>query len=254
MAKVDIQDQFSNAVALHQAKNWDEALVIYSDLLDQSQSKHQASVLAHNISLVYKEKEALDWSYLYHRKALALNPDNTMAKDFEKINPHLFSVTQQPHQITFIEQMNALGLKFIPIEVLLIVAFVFFIQILKQIKLYFVEKKKAFIEKSKLPKWPWSFFIYLILFMILSAGVLIKSVEESTPKALIAKESVHVRTAPSEDQPIIGDLTMGNEVHIIGAKTTGDNDYIQVRLPGAFSGWVLKSDLMLLNLIKWPNL
>lgn len=247
MSDQNATSEFLNAVSLQQAQKWDEALNVYLKLLDQSHDHLSASKIAHNISLIYKSKNESGLAYVYNKKALALDAHNTAAQEFSPIIQDSFKVQEIPHDITIKQQIDSLGLKYFSLEVLsaFLIAFVFLF--LKQFHHHLIQRKKAQVENKHPEKWPLKGTIYAVLIVFISLGLFIQWSDTQQAKAIVYQHQINIQIAAGPDQPVIAELTQGNEVEVLNFKTVESTEYAQIRLKGAFTGWVKKSDILALN-------
>ena len=84
-------------------------------------------------------------------------------------------------------------------------------------------------------------FIFALLML---SGSYIRYQDLVTTRALVISEKAQVQTAPGENKPVIFELQSGQELEVLRA----DQGYFQVRYPGAFSGWIKKTQLEILSL------
>ena len=91
-------------------------------------------------------------------------------------------------------------------------------------------------------KWP-AFVALFFTFAMLSASY-VSFQDAYTTRALVIAEKAQVQTAPGENKPIIFELQSGQELEVLNF----DQGYFQVRYPGAFSGWIKKTQLEILSL------
>lgn len=247
-------ETFSEAISLHQSKKFDEALAAYIKILDKGQSEgitqEQASTVSQNISVLYMQLGNTNLSYVYNKKALTLNPRNSAASQFSKNSLSTFKIAEIPREIPPIEQLNNLGLKFIPFELLAALTLFFIYGALKTIYRYLIDRKKAFTENTNPPSPGWMIYVF-VLFLVLSAGLLgLKNQENLQATGIIKSPTVAVQTAAGANQAVITEVTFGHVVQILQTKDVEGIIYAQIKVPGAFSGWIKKADLEPLNSIN----
>ena len=246
---------FTEAASLQQAKKADEAIGLYQKLLDQGHniSAEQASSISHNLSLIYFEKNDPGHAYIFNQKALALNPNNKSAQLFQEQHGKIYSVISIPHEIPWYEQLNVVGLKYVSIEVLALIFSIFLYFSLKKMFQFFIEKKKAEVENTLPPRLHWSFYIYIFMSVFSFLGFYTKYYETQRTTGMITSDTAAIYTGPGSHHPVINDITLGNEVDVLNVKKASETDeFVQIRIPGAFSGWVSKANIMLLNKTTWP--
>lgn len=251
-------EAFNLALSAQQSQNWDDAILKYQKILDQSQidnqplTAEQTSAVSHNLSLIYLKKNEMPQAYIFNQKALGLNPRNSAALNFKNENSNIFSVVQTARDIPLTEQLNNLILKFIPIELLATFVVVSLYYFLKKLFQFFLDRKKSEVENTLPPRLPWTFYTATSLFLFLTAAFLLKLNLQNQILAIVKSEHAPARTSAGPEQPVINDLSLGSTVEILNQKTINSMEYIQIRVPGSFSGWVLKTDLELLNKTTWP--
>ncbi len=247
-------DLFNEAISLQQSKKFDEALSIYLKLLDKSQgaslNKEQGSAISQNIAVVYAQQNKNDLAYVFNQKALALNPGHTAAVLFAKSKLNNFKVSEIARDISLTEQLNNLGLKFIPFEALALTSILFIFISLKILFTFLVTQKKNTLE-NKMPRaLGWSFYGYFFLFILSFSLLWAKNNEVTMPTGIIKSTTVSVQTAAGPNQAVITEINLGHVVQILQTKEVDGIDYAQIKVPGAFSGWIKKAELETLNSIN----
>jgi tetratricopeptide (TPR) repeat protein len=120
------QNLFQEALGLQNQKKIDDALALYQKILDlgladaSNLTNEQASAVSQNMSLIYFQKKESALAYVYNQKALNLDQGNNVAVDFQKQNKNLFQTTSVPRDISFFENINSMGLKYLSIELLFV--------------------------------------------------------------------------------------------------------------------------------------
>ncbi|MFZ3229577.1 MAG: hypothetical protein WA160_05185 [Pseudobdellovibrio sp.] len=252
--------QFQQGLALQQEKKWDDAVSKYQTLLDEGQAfvtNEQASVIYHNMSVIAFEKADNLKAYIWSKKSLSLNPDNTFAKSLSVEIAKKYQPVQIPHQISSIETFQKVTLKNVALDTLLI-GFLLFLGLSVFIALKtLLARKKTQLESELLSVQKKNSLALIIGFcsLISISGLflfllIIKWSDISIPKAIITTDNTLVQTASGGNQATIFDASAGLEVDILKF----DSDYVQIRYPGAFSGWVPKKNLEILSTPTWPNL
>jgi tetratricopeptide (TPR) repeat protein len=242
-------DQFNNAIQLQQNQKYDEALTAYHNLLDQSPlTPEQGSVISQNMALIYKNLNQLPLSYVYNKKALFLNGSNDVAIAFAKAELSQYRPGEVARTLSVSEQINSMGLKFIPIEVLFIgilltTAFIF--QILFR---YLIEKKKALIQNKRAPEISSKLYLHGLLLILFTGFLYVKFDISSSKQGLLKVSSAEVSVAPGEKQARLIEINSGQALQILQLKEVDGAKYAQVKVPGAFSGWIKADQIEFLNL------
>lgn len=247
-------DAFNEAISLHQNKKYDEALAAYMKLLDKSQSetltREQASTISQNIAVLYMQQGNTNLGYIYNKKALSLNPQNSAAAELSKNTLSSFKVSEITRDIPAIEQINNLGLKYMPMELLAVFVLLFIYLVLKNLFRFLVERKKA-LTVNKLPAGlNWSFYAFLSGLFICTVLWGVKYNESLQMTGIIKSPSAAVQTAAGANQAIITEVSFGQVVQILQTKDVDGTIYAQIKVSGAFSGWIKKADLETLNSVN----
>lgn len=247
-------DLFNEAISLHQSKKYDEALNIYLKLLDKSQvasiTYEQASTVSQNIAVLYMQQNKIELAYVFNKKALALNPRNDAAELFAQKALHNFKVNEIARDISFTEQLNNMGLKHVPFEMLAVMALIFIFLSLRSFFNYLLIQKKNLLENKTPPQLSWSFYGYLMLFILSFSLSWAKNIDATSPTAMIKSPSASVQTSAGAHQAVITEINLGHVVQVLQTKEVEGVIYAQIKVPGAFSGWIKKADLEPLNTIN----
>lgn len=248
----ELKKEFQNALKLQQEKKYDEALGIYTSLLDKNPDLNpdQISDISYNAGLsAYLNKNYLQ-SYIYNQKALLLNPYNRAAKNFAPQIQTQFQYRNPPHDITVTENLNKLGFNYLLLEVLWLGSLIFLALLLKNITQHYVKQKESFNKGFLPPKFSLKNYVWLVFFIIFSCLTGIKVWEQLTPKALVKTDALSLRTAAGENQASLTDLPGGSLVEILRTQSVSDTLYLQIKYPGGASGWVKKDDLEIISMPK----
>jgi tetratricopeptide (TPR) repeat protein len=251
--------QFHEGLALQQEKKWDDALGKYQSLLDQGQgslTNEQGSVIYHNMAAISYEKADYLKAYIWVKKSLALNSDNTIAKNLSAEVAKKYQPVQIPHQISTVETLQNVTLKDVSIDFLLIGFLLFFaVAIYLALKALLANKKNQ-IESESLSQEKKnsvgliiSFLSFLTISAVFLFFVVIKWTDFSVPKAIITADNTSVQTASGGNQASIFDASAGLEVDVLKVEP----EYVQIRYPGAFSGWVSKKNIEILSSPSWSK-
>lgn len=253
------KQQFQEALALQQQKKWDDAAGKYQTLLDEGQGSltaEQGSVIYHNLSAIAFEKSEFPKAFVWSKKSLALDGNNIFAKSLSTEIAKKFQPVQIPHQISTIETIQKVVLKDTSFDFLLIGFLLFFILSLFLSLKTMLSRKKNQIESETLSVQKknslglvGAFTGSLLLTAIFLFLVVIKWSDLSIPKAIITADNTSVQTAAGGNQAVIFEAAAGLEVDVLKIEP----EYVQVRYPGAFSGWVLKKNLEILSAVSWPK-
>lgn len=242
---VTFQQLFDQALSAQQQKNWDEALKLYQQVLDQGQSQlnePQLSTIYHNMSTVAFEKSEFLYAYVWSKKALALDPGNRIAQQAFEGYAKKFEVPSIPHQISTSQNFQKIIEK-VPVDLLLSLCLVLFFATLHLFFKNLLSKRKDQIDLIMTRSFAWKplvSFTLLVVFVVLS--VLRWNLDQKI-HAIIITDKTGVQTAAGENRPVIFEAQPGLEVEVLQISES----YAQVRYPGAFSGWVPLKNVEILS-------
>ncbi len=249
---------FQAGLADQKEKKWDDAVGKYQALLDQSQNNltnEQASVVYHNMAASYFEKADFVRSFIWSKKALSLNSDNDFSKTLLSEVTKKFQAPQIPHQISATESFKNAVLDKVTVDSLLIGSFILFAFTLHIGTKAWILRRRLQLESetaSVQKKYPVGLTIAFVavgfLTLAFCAASFAKWKDNLQTKAIVSAEKAPVQTAPGGSQAVIYDATAGLEVDVLKI----ENDFVQIRYPGAFSGWVEKKNLEILKRTNWP--
>lgn len=253
------KQHFQEGLALQQEKKWDDAISKYQSILDEGQGSvtaEQASVVFHNLSTIAFEKGDTVKAYIWSKKSLTLNSENPFAKNLSAEIEKKYQPVQIPHQISTIETLQKVTLKNVSFDFLLVGFLVFFaFSIYLALKTLLARKKNQLESESLSVEKKNSIGLILGVSSGLSVAAIflfllvIKWSDLSIPKAIITTDGTSVQTASGGNQAAIFEAAAGLEVDVLKIEP----EYVQIRYPGAFSGWVSKKNLEILTLPGWPQ-
>ena len=255
---LSITEAFQQALSLQNEKKMDQALATYQKILDQGLSeasalnREQASAISQNIALIYFQKKEAGLAYVYNQKAIYLNSGNSLAIEFQKQNKNLFQTTSIPRDISFIENLNQVGLKYMSVEILFAIVCILMIFVLKNSLHFFLNRKKSELANSEIIAFKPTNYILIFLLFCFSVLTGLKILEDSELKAILKMPTATVQTAAGENQATVTQAEIGTIFNVLKLSNDADLAYVQIKYPGAYSGWVKRSDLELLNSTKWP--
>ena len=249
---------FQQGLTPQQEKKWDDAISKYKILLDQGHNaitNEQASVVYHNMAACAFGKSDFLNSYIWSKKAVVLNSNNSFAQNFLEQVVKKYQPPQIPHQISTIESLQKVGLKNVSFDFLLIGFLVFLLLTLfLSLKFLFNAKKNRLESESQSSqkKQALGKVVSLGLVCLLTGFFLFLSVikwsDMTIIKAIVAADNTSVQTASGGNKASIYQASAGLEVDILKI----DSYSAQIRYPGAFSGWIDKKNLEILSYPYWP--
>lgn len=242
----NFNELFSGALALQQEKKWDEALTSYGQLLDQSLpelTSQQAAVIYHNMSAVAYAKNDFLKAYVWSKKAVSLDPSNQQAQDSHLNYAKKVEIPSIPHQISGMDRLNK-SISVVPFDVWIIVTFtLLLVTAWKALKHVVQVKKDKLNGNFKKPSW-WIEYALTAVVILFAVVCFISYRESQIQHAVVVAEKAAVQTVPGENKPVILEAQAGLEVEVLAE----NGQYFQVRYPGAFTGWINRSQVELLSL------
>ncbi len=243
---IQISQLFEEGLALQQQKNWDSALDLYQQALDKSPATinaNQASAIYHNMSTVAFEKSDFLKAYVWSKKAVLLNPGNKIAGESLKQHSKKFEIPQVAHQISGYENLKSV-IRLASVDLYAILTLVFFFFTLSLMFKNIITNKRNATENLPKKSFSWQSALFYSLTVLMFGVTLISWNDEATLRGLVIAEKTAVQTAPGENKPVIFEVQPGIEVEVLQVQA----DYVQVRYPGAFSGWIPKKSIEVLSI------
>lgn len=237
---------FDQALALQQQKDWDASLNAYQKLLDQSLEQlttSQASVVYHNMSTIAYEKADYLKAFVWSKKAVVLNPRNQLARESSEAFAKKFDTPVIAQQTSTYEYLKK-GVSKLPLDAWIVLSLtLIFVTIWLAFKTALTTKKNQQAENFSVPsKWP--NYVALFFSLLVISITYVRYLDHTTPRAIVIVQSAQVQTAPGENKPVIFEAQAGLELEVLKL----DQGYFQIRYPGAFAGWINKTQLEILSL------
>lgn len=233
------ETNFEKGLNAYKEKKFEEAQVALNAALDESPTN---LAVLNNLAMTHFELNHKGKALAYWLKALKLDPGFEEAHQGvsfvkSKLTPNPFSVKDSDF-----ESIRKSILKDLSLNLLFaLTAITFLVAGLQWIR-HMGSVKKSLIDESSPPPVTIISIAFSALF-VLSVGVLFLKVwDQLTPRAIIIKEKVELKLAPGADQSKLVDLNEGTEVDIGVIK----NDWVQVKIPGNYSGWLSKDDIQII--------
>ncbi|MBX2996247.1 MAG: hypothetical protein KF681_15585 [Bdellovibrionaceae bacterium] len=200
----------------------------------------EASVLT-NLALTHYRLGQRGWALGYARRALHFEPGHTEASQLIAAIAQEGKLRDLPHRIEVWELLhhNVLTAASAPAFVALLLLMT--VAALWAWLSFFGARRRALASENALPGFPFLPVLFSILFVTSALLALAKWKDASDLRGTVVVERVQALTAPSDQSPSLFELIEGLEVVV--RKTEGD--WLQVTFPGAMTGWVPKSALLL---------
>lgn len=229
---------FKQATELYLKKDYEKAREEFLKLLDQD--PNNATVLT-NLALTEFQLGKKPLAIGLLRKALASEPDLVTAQAGLKFIQGQLQVKEVPHQIQTYETLRTNLLQPVPLFAYLVISALSFFAMGWVLLSYGGRRKKALEEETSLPSFPVIGFILSVSFVVFTALAILKLYDATIMRGTIIDEKVALQTAPGDNQVAILELFGGMEVIL---RQTQD-DWVQVTYPGALTGWIKKSSVMM---------
>ena len=239
---------FEQAVATQQQKNWDAALDFYRQALDKGPkdfNSNQASAVYHNMSTIAFEKSDFLKAYIWSKKAVALNSSNKIAKESLAQFSKKFESPKVAHQISGYENLVSI-LRAVPIDIFGILTLVLFFFTLSSLFKNIIFNKTASRENTPRKGFSWTALILGVGAVVSLISTIVLTNDNETLRGFITAEKTLIQTAPGDNKPVIFEAQAGTEVEVLQIQ----NDYVQVRYPGAFSGWIPKKSIEAMSIAQ----
>lgn len=235
--KLNFEDYFSRGTKSYQEKKFDEAIFNFQKALDLHP---ESSTVMTDLGLSYFQVQKKGLSIAMLRRALFVDPSQSVAEAALTFVLSQLEVKEIPHQIETYERLRSNILNMASLNGFnLLSALLLFASGFLWLQ-YLGRRRKAFEAETAPPATP---VIGLLLSLGLAFSIcftLLKIYDLSIPRATVIAGKVSAQTAPGEGQSGLFDLYEGFEVIIRNAA----NDWIQVSYPGGLTGWVKKDSLM----------
>ena len=236
-APKSFEDNYKEGVQHYQNKSFDKAQASFQNAL--LLSSLNLSTLT-NLGLVSFELGNKGLAIAYLRRALEIDWDFSPARAAYDYIWSQLEVKEVPHRIETYETIRENFLSpFSLTEYLWFGGFCFLISGWLLIR-YLGQKRRALQDELPLPQFPSVGAIVFTLFIVVFLFTGLKIYDLNLPRATIIAAKVSLKTAPSESETNLLELSQGFEVILRKV----DSDWLQVTYPGGPTGWVKKTDLM----------
>lgn len=243
---VSLKSRFDQALALQQQKNWDSALDNYKAALDQSPAElsvSQAAVIYYNMSTIAYERGDFLNAYIWARKSVSLDSSNAVARESLQHYTTQFQTPSVPRQISNYDNFKS-GLSLASLDLLIpLCAILVLVTIGTALKNSLTNRKNRMAGIfTPRPRWP--VFLLVTISAVVISLTWLRYEDSRIPRALVLSTTAPVQTAPGENMTVIFEAPAGLELEVLKE----NQGYVQVRHPGAFVGWMKRSDIELLSL------
>lgn len=235
--KLSFEEYFGRGTKSYQEKKFEDAIFNFEKALDLHPDS--ATVLT-DLGLSYFQMQKKGLSIAMFRRALYVDPSQTVAEAALKFVLSQLEVKEIPHQIETYERLRSTVLNSVTLNGFhLLTALLLFASGFIWLR-FLGHRRKAYESEMAPPGTP-------IIGLLLGMGLILslffttlKIYDLTIPRATIVADKVSAQTAPGEGQSGLFDLYAGFEVIVRNVA----NDWIQVSYPGGLTGWVKKDSLM----------
>lgn len=231
------EQAFNAGIEFYQKKNFSKALNAFNRSIEFQPANVAALT---NLALAQFQVGEKGYAIALLRRALSISPDFSTPKvalDFILAQVQLKEI---PHEIQIWEQLRSNLLNPLSLWSYLAITALFFLACGWLLLKYFGKRRRALKEDQAMPNLPGITVFVTFGFVCLFFLTGFKIIDHLTPRGTILLEKISVKSAPSDSSASIFDLYSGLEVILLRT----DGDWIQVRYPGALTGWISKNSVM----------
>ena len=238
----DHEAKFQAALKSLQADDLSAACLQLKEL---NQENPDNPPVLHNLGYCEDRQGQLGSAMARWRRAVALDPYFSGARQSIEIAGEKLKVKQLPHRLTAWEgfrktilvRVDSTSLNFATW-----LGFLFFgLQAIRQLGAY----RRARASRDRLSPWSASLFVWGLLFLGFSTLSLSKWWDLRQPRGTIILEKVEARTGPGPNETPLFDLFEGLDVRIEDRATWEDGtEWRKVAYPGGMTGWIPESSLL----------
>jgi hypothetical protein len=231
------EEAYKEGVQFYQAKAYDKARDAFTQAV--AKDPHNASALT-NLALAQYKLNQKGWAIGLLRKALEVDPHQATAQAGLKFALSQLEVREIPHQIETYETLREDFLQPVTMTFYLGLTALLFFAVGWTFINYAGKRKKALREEDALPAFPLIPSLFALAFAVSVTLTALKIYDLSLTRGTILDDKVTVQAAPGDNQVTLFDLHAGFEVIVRQV----DKDWVQVTYPGAATGWIKKSSLL----------
>lgn len=229
---------FALGTKAYSSKDYPKAAELFSQALDKDPNN---SVTLTNLALTQFQLEKKPLAVGLLRKALALDPELSIANSGLKFVLSQMQVKEVPHKIETYESLRSNFVQPVPVTAYLILSAICLFASGWILISYGGRRKKALNEEKAPPAFPF-IEVFLALSFILTTGLLSLKLYDSTIiRGTVIEDQISMQTAPGDNGVSILDLYGGMEVVV----NSNQGEWVQVTYPGSFTGWIKKSALLM---------
>ena len=232
------ETSFKTGIQLYQTKDFEKARDAFAKALEKE--PHNAYALT-NMALTQYQLGKKGLAIGLFRQALEIDPEMASAKAGLKFTLSQLEIKEIPHQIENYETLREQFLQPVTLPMYLLITALFLFASGWTFFNYWGKRRAAIQEESGLPGFPLISSLLFVCLLISASLLILKFYDRSLTRGTIVDDKVAVQAAPGENQVALFDLYGGFEVLVRHV----DQDWIQVTYPGASTGWIKKSSLLI---------
>jgi tetratricopeptide (TPR) repeat protein len=195
----------------------------------------------YNLGLVEYEAKSTGLALALWRKALAVDPGYRPASLALHWATGKLEHPEIAHQTEVWETLRSNFLTATSLSIFLAFTAVLLLFSGWLILRYFGKRRRAVLDESPMPPTPWIAIALAFFFLLFASSSIAKLFDLDTKRATVLPPKVDVRSTPEISGVSLFELFEGLEV--IVQQSSGD--WVQVTYPGALTGWVPKSAIMI---------
>ncbi|MEO0312606.1 MAG: hypothetical protein RIQ89_2263 [Bacteroidota bacterium] len=226
--------QFEKGNDLYQKKKFEEAKVVYQQLIATEGNSFE---VLYNLGNTYYKLGDYAQSILYFEKALKINKDEDVIHNLSVLNQKIKDKIEPMPQMILIKWWNSFlnYFSFVQFNV-----FALFCVWMLTLCFYFYRLSKEYSTKKRY------FFLTLTLFIIsiFSLSIAFSKYKATTHQdfAIITNDTSYIKSAPEINSADLFLLHAGTKVSIMNELV----DWYQIKLSNGNIGWILKSELAII--------
>jgi hypothetical protein len=235
---------FNVALNAQQKNNLDEALNAYNQILKSPLlTKGQASVVHHNKSIIFLQKNDSAQAQIENYLSLSFNPSNTSAINLNKSDEHFKNSIIQTDR----SWSTKASLKIIPPEVIFLMILICFLIGSRIFIAHLKSRTLALQDNLEMPNISIVFKVLIVAIAVLGFVLGVRYYDENIVKALVISENTEVSASAGANQAVITSINPGIEVIVLRQQKIDDMQYVQIKSTGQFSGWVKAENIKISN-------
>lgn len=235
--KLSFEEYFRRGTKSYQDKKFDDAIFNFEKALDLHP---ESPAVLTDLGLSYFQTKKKGLSIAMFRRALFVDPSQSVAEAGLRFVLSQLEVKEIPHQIETYERLRSSVLNSISLNGFHLLSILLMFSSGYIWLRYLGRRRIAFEIEEAPPATPVIGLLLSIGFTLSIFLTALKLYDLTIPRATIITDKVSAQTAPGDGQSGFFDLYEGFEVIVKNAA----NDWIQVSYPGGLTGWVKKDSLM----------